>query len=343
MAVLVSRGRWYVRPMSTQVTPEPAVEIVPAPTPHALSEASVPRDRNPCLVYLARLRSPTSRATMEGALRRAAGLLAGRPTAPEDLPWHLLRYQHVADLRGKLESEGSKPRTINKILCAVRGTITEARKLGLIAREDAVTACEVEGFTVDDLPAGRSVERDETERLISALPDTVAGKRDGAIIALLFGGGMRRAEAASVDLAAVDRGRWEVRVRGKRAKERLVPLPPRAVALLRAWLAVRGEEPGPLLASFDLQGRLRRDSQGRIARVSPTGIYVAFRGIAERAGVENVSPHDARRTRATAMLSAGESITHVRDIMGHDDVRTTARYDRSSDDAKRVAANRVDL
>lgn len=303
--------------------------------------ATPPPVRNPYQSYIDSLRASTSKDTMRRALSRVSGLIAGG-APPERVPWHELHYVYVTNLRAKLEAEGLKPRSINKILSAVRGVIDEARKLKMMDREEAALACEVDGFSVDDLPAGRNVERSESDMMIDACPNTLMGKRDKALVALLFGGGMRRAEAASVDVASIDRTTWEVKVRGKRSKERLVPIPPRAAVFVQQWLDARGSEPGPLLISFDVQGNVRREC-GAYVRMSLTGVSHVFGVIAERGGVGNVTPHDARRTRATAMLSAGINITHVRDILGHEDIRTTARYDRSSDEAKRKSANLVDL
>ncbi len=87
-----------------------------------------------------------------------------------------------------------------------------------------------------------------------AADPTPAGRRDAALLALLYAGGLRRDELASLTLADYERGQARLRVIGKGNKERFVPLATGAVAALEAWLVVRGTGPGGLWGAINKGG-----------------------------------------------------------------------------------------
>src|SRR5262245_37960803 len=118
--------------------------LAPAPEAGPLVEVapSLPVDQNPAAVYLARLGSEKSRSSQRSHLRRIVRLLGG-----EDLfsfPWAGLRYQHVTALRSKI-AERSAPATANAALCALRGVLHEAKRLGQMSAEDYFNAIDVDG------------------------------------------------------------------------------------------------------------------------------------------------------------------------------------------------------
>ena len=313
---------------------------------------SLPVDRNPALVYLARLAGETSPATMRRVLMRVGADLARWCALPVGhpfhlLPWHCLRYQHVAALRAAWIRRGLRPRTIHQYLAAVRGVLDEAENLGLLPPDAARLARKVRAPRIprEEL-AGRAASDAEVRALAAACDrSTLCGLRDLALVALLFGGGLRRREAARVRLEDLDTERGEVRVRGKGAKLRLVPLPLDAVDAVAAY---RARHPlagaGPLLLAFELRGTgAPRARGGQLQALSPSGAWSVLRAISARAGVGALTPHDARRTRITRLLLSGESIALVQRIAGHESVETTGRYSRTGADDARAAAQRVPM
>ena len=76
----------------------------------------------------------------------------------------------------------------------------------------------------------------------------------------------------------------------------------------------------------------------RPGHISPGAVYQVLGRLQEAAKVKPFSPHDCRRSYVTALLAAGNSIAVVQKLAGHASVATTARYDRSDEDAKRRAA-----
>ncbi len=125
----------------------------------------------------------------------------------------------------------------------------------------------------------------------------------------------------------------ELRIRsGKGRKARTVYVTNGARDALRAWLDVRGPEAGPLFLAVDKAGNVRS------GHITTGAVYQILGRLQQAAKVKPFSPHDCRRSYITALLAAGNSIAMVQKLAGHASVNTTARYDRSDEDAKRKAA-----
>ena len=294
------------------------------PTVH---EREVRADRHPVAVYLASLR-PGSRRSTAGALRIVAGVLG---IELELVPWHQLRYAHTQAVRAAV-SERYAPATANKLLAALRGVLRTARRLGLMSAEDCTGAVDVRNVKGSRAPRGRAVERDELRRLRAACRrSTALGARDAALLAVMYGGGLRRSEVVGLDVVDVVNG-TDLRVRGKGGKARTVYLGPEHARELAAWQKRRGEAPGPLLCAVTRWGTVA------VRRLTDQAVLVALRRLAARAGVASFSPHDMRRTYVSGLLEAGADITTVAHLAGHSQVSTTARYDRRGERAARAAS-----
>lgn len=310
--------------------------IVPIETAPALvlpASGIPPGDQHPAAVYIARL-APGSRRSMRGALDRAASLLTSGRHNAETLPWQSLRYQHTAALRAAL-AEQYAPRTTNQALAAVRSVLKEAWRLGLMSAEEYQRAADVHDVANDTLPRGRALTAGELRALfIDCAEDPgPAGRRDAALLALLYGGGLRRSEAVAMDLGDYVPETGAVTVRaGKGNKDRLVYATNGASLAMDAWLSVRGCEPGPLFLPITRSCRVMR------RRLTPQAVLVILRHRAECAGVAAFSPHDLRRTMISDLLDAGADIATVQRLAGHANVTTTARYDRRGEKVKAKAA-----
>lgn len=307
------------------------------PATAALVPVVAPRDQNPAVVYMARL-APGSRRSMTGSLVTIAALLSSSSTW-ETLPWSSLRYQHTQAVRAKLD-EMFAPSTTNRHLAALRGVLREAWRLGLIDGDDYHKAVDVPSVRVESLPAGREVSAGELRALFAVCADdkSPAGARDAALLAVLYGGGLRRDEAVHLDLAdyALDTGALTVR-HGKRRKERIVYLARGGRAALSEWLKVRGEMPGPLFCPINKGGRLT--IRALTAQVTRTTLLKR----AEEAKVAGFSPHDLRRSFVSHLLDAGADLAIVQRLAGHASVTTTARYDRRGEVAKAKAAEMLNV
>jgi len=290
-------------------------------------------ETNPAAVYLAGLQ-PTGRKTMQATLGKVADLVGFTIDA---MPWAQLQYEHVAAIRTKL-AEQYKPATVNKYLCALRGVMRAAWRLGQIDAEHYQRVADVKGVTGSTLPAGRGLSPGEVHGLMMACVNdpTPTGARDAAIIALAYAGGLRRAEIVSLDRSNVLEDDGEIitiKVQGKRNKERFVYLDNGAAQALRDWLAIRGDEPGALFWSGRRGGHLVRGQ-----RITGQAIGDVLEKRASMAGIERCTPHDLRRTFVSDLLDAGVDISTVANMAGHESIETTRRYDRRGEQAKKRAA-----
>lgn len=307
-------------------------------------------ESNPAAVYLMGL-SAKSRETMTPTLNDIAHFLGagdawieavdkrGKATRKDAacffFDWAALRVQHTNAVRQWLESS-YKPATGNKKLCALRGVLRAAWQLNLMASDDYQKAVTVKSITGSSLLAGRDLSAGEIGGLLLACENdpSPAGARDAAVIALAYGAGLRRDEIVKIDLADYDPQTGELKIlRAKRNKEREVYVENGAALALADWLAVRGDQPGPLFLAINKGGKIVP------GQMTNQAVYNLLAKRAKQAGVKKFSPHDLRRTFAGDALSAGADISTVSKIMGHSSVATTGRYDRRGKEAKRKAAS----
>lgn len=301
------------------------------------SSEILPADQHPVATYLAGL-APGSRRVMRSSLRVVMYALAA-PAGERELetfPWTQLRHQHVSAVRQLLVDSGRAPSTSNRILAALRGVIRECWRLGYVDGDTYQRAIDVPPVHGTRLPRGRALETKELAALFTSCrqdPDPYRGARDAALLALLFGAGLRRAEAVGLQLEDVRTS--GVRVLGKGDRERLVPIPPNARLVVMRWIHMRGGSPGPLFLPLD-ELAISPDRM-----LTAQAIYMILRRRASWAGVASFSPHDLRRSYVSALLDAGVDLHQVSQLAGHAQVQTTARYDRRKQASLAEAVKRL--
>jgi integrase len=209
-----------------------------------------------------------------------------------------------------------------------------------MSAEDYHRAARLSPVIGETLPAGRELSAEEIASLIdNCIKDgSSIGIRDAAIISILFGAGLRREEITKLNLDDYNSEDPKLVIRGKRSKQRIAYLGDGALAALMNWLEVRGQDPGPLFVPAKRGGILR---YGR--RLSPQSIYYLLKIRAKKAGVKPFTPHDLRRTFVSRLLDSGVDIAIVAKMAGHSNVQTTARYDRRPEEAKKRAANLLQI
>jgi integrase/recombinase XerD len=294
--------------------------------------ALVAGDEHPLAVYLARL-APGSRRTQAQALHAMAALVTGGALDGWALPWGQLRYAHTHALRALL-ADRYAPATANRFLAALRGVLREAWRLGQLSGEDLARAVDLPPVRGSRLPAGRAVSAGELAALFGSCGQRPGDIRDAALLAVLYGGGLRRAEAVALEVGDFDPAEASLRVlHGKGRKARCVYLPVGAVAAVTAWVGLRGPAAGPLFHPVNRGGRILN---GR--SMSGQAVRDVLRRRAAQAGVAPLGPHDLRRTFVSDALDRGADISVVAALCGHASPTTTARYDRRGEVAKKRAA-----
>jgi integrase len=254
------------------------------------------------------------------------------------LPWHILRYSHVAALRAAL-MEQYAPATVNKQLAALRGTLAVAWRLGQMTADDLRQATDVKTVRGSTVLRGRALTAGEIAALMGACENDhgPAGVRDAAIFAVALVCGLRREELTALDVADYDPTTGQIAVRsGKGAKGRTVYAVNGAADALADWLTIRGGDAGPLFLPMYRGGRLMLGQ-----RMTPQSIFDICKRRGAEAGIRDFGPHDLRRTMITSLLDAGIDTFVVSKLAGHSDPATTARYDRRPESAKRDAAGRL--
>ena len=277
----------------------PAILATPASRP-----AERPRDENPVLAYLARL-SPGSRRTMRASLETIARLASAGEVGALGFPWWLLGYQHAEAIRGRL-AEAYAPATANKMLSAMKGVLKSCWRLGLMSADERDRASDVEPVRGTRLPPGRSIPRGELRSLFEVCAHEAndprmraRGVRDAAMLALLYVGGLRRTELASLRLSDYDPEERTVRIRGKGNKERQVYAEGGADLLLASWLELRGEgDPDePLFLPVRKDGEVRHtDALGeKKSSLSDQAVYKMVKRRHREAKIKEVSPTTSAR------------------------------------------------
>lgn len=312
-------------------------EVVQSPELGKLAvQSDVGRQINPAIAYLISLGSKRSRRTMKSNLNVTARLFGYNDTTHCDWPSLMTRH-HVMAVVEHLKGKGLAPSTVNTYMAALKGVALEAWMAKQIDTDTYQHIKQVKTVRGTRLPRGRALMRKEIGRLFSACGDVEEPKasRDAAILSVLLGCGLRRSEAVALDLESYDKTQSALIILGKGNKERIVFLPKETVLRLETWLSVRGEAPGALFY------RMRRGGTIVLERMTDQAIYDILQKLRVRAGVDAFSPHDTRRSFATAMFSNKEDIITVKDAMGHASVTTTQRYDKRNDERLKEASERL--
>ena len=178
---------------------------------------------------------------------------------------------------------------------------------------------------------------DEAERLIRTAAELAddgspVGRRDVAMLELLYATGIRVGELVGLDVDDIDRDRNVVRVLGKGRKERSVPFGAPAASALDSWLRLGR----PQLVAEGAGGALFVGVRGR--RIDQRAVRtLVHRRIADVPGAPDIGPHGLRHTAATHLLEGGADLRSVQELLGHASLATTQLYTHVSTDRLRRA------
>lgn len=298
----------------------------------------MPLTLHPARVYLRSL-SHGSFATMRQALDAIASLLTNGECDLDTLNWASLRYQHTSAIQASLLEKRS-PATVKKMMCALKRVLREAQKLELMDAQSYAAAVELPPIKSSKKLRGRALSQNEIIALMEVCTNdpTPQGTRDAALIAILRGAGLRRAEVVKLELKDFNARTSAVEVRGgKGDKDRTVYLPDDAIAVVEDWLTLRGRRPGALLCP------IRKGGEISYRKMTPQAVLLILQKRAQEAGVEEFSPHDFRRTFCSDLLDAGVDIVTVQKLAGHASPVTTSKYDRRGEEVKRRAVQSLSL
>jgi integrase/recombinase XerC len=229
--------------------------------------------------------------------------------------WPALDNFHVRTFAAHEHRDGLGPRSVQRRLSAVRSFC------GFLIREGVLQSNPAAGIHAPKAPKRLpgTLDTDQMARLLQPPADDALARRDHAIMELFYSSGLRLAELVGLDCTDIDLPDRTVRVLGKGAKTRVVPVGRYAVAALQAWLKDRAglAKPGEMALFVGQNGRRlgARAVQLRIARASRR------QGLGVRA-----HPHLFRHSFATHLLESSQDLRGVQELLGHADISTTQVY-----------------
>lgn len=174
-----------------------------------------------------------------------------------------------------------------------------------------------EALIADVMKESRVESRVNPEVTVKETPESLV--RDHLIVELLYSLGLRRAELVSLNDGDLSFPAGELKVTGKRSKQRVVPVPMKLLEDIRTWQSLRDSmwpdlpKPKPL---FAVKGK----------RISPTQVYTIVKKELQSSSARKKSPHALRHSFATSMLNGGADLNSVKEFLGHTSLSTTQIY-----------------
>jgi integrase/recombinase XerC len=213
------------------------------------------------------------------------------------------------------------PSSIARKLAAVRTWMRWMRRRGFVA------TCPADELATPKVRRGLPtlLSVDAAKEVVEApADDTTKGRRDRAILELLYGSGLRVSEVCGLDRHAVDLSAATARVLGKGSKERLVPLGSKCVEALERWLEVRGHMVHPKRGTQDPDALFLAVTGKRMYVRAVHALVQSYGSLG--AGRADLHPHALRHTCATHMLDGGADLRAIQEMLGHASLSTTQRY-----------------
>src|SRR5512136_1111778 len=230
----------------------------------------------------------------------------------------VLRYRFF------LEQRNLAPSTINIRLAAVRRLAYEAADSGLLSPELAAGIARVKGAKRLGIRIGNWLTADQGKTLLRAsCSDTPRGKRDRAILSVLLGCGLRRAETVGIRMEDLQlrEEHWVIAdLVGKGRHVRTVPMPGWVKDAVDEWTSAAEIPGGTIFRRINKEGKVWGPG------LTSKAIWHVVKTAAKRGGLHNLAPHDLRRTCARLCHLAGGELEQIQFLLGHVSVQTTEKY-----------------
>lgn len=276
---------------------------------------------------LADKRSENTRRAYERDVNDFLKTMTGKSACPDNVLefLHLEERQAVSVVlkyKAKLIDKGLKEATVNRRLAAVKSLVEMGRKLGACH----YTLGDIRGEKVASYRDTTGVDTKTFERILRQCDrETLAGKRDYALLRLLWGNALRRNEISQLSVRDFDPASKTLRIlgKGRGTQAETIDLGSATVQAIGDWLAERGSysQDSPLFAALD--------SAHSGHRLSGDGICKMVVRHSENAGIKKqMSPHRIRHSAITAALDATDGdVRKVQKLSRHKNLNTLMIYD----------------
>ena len=214
---------------------------------------------------------------------------------------------------GSLYSQNNNPRSIQRHLSSAKGFFRFLKKNNLIDSSpfDLVTAPK----SSSTLPEVLSPE--DVEQLLNFKPTNMIEIRDMAIVELMYSSGLRVSETVNININDFEENKSFLRVLGKGAKTRLVPMGRFAINAIDDWLKERDKIQSNTDALF-------LNAKG--TRLTVRSIQLRLKKMAIKQGLPPIHPHMLRHSFATHMLESSGDLRTIQELLGHSSLSTTQIY-----------------
>ncbi|MBQ8715723.1 MAG: tyrosine-type recombinase/integrase [Prevotella sp.] len=234
------------------------------------------------------------------------------------LSWESVDSDIIRDWMESLMDKGDMASSVNQHLSAVRSFFRFALSHGLVERDPS----HVVRGPKKQKPLPQFVRENEIDRLIDT-PEYWGSEyndiRARTIIILFYSTGMRLAELIGLNSMDIDFVSHQLKVTGKRNKQRIIPFGDEVEKALRDYIALRDQVVGEPTEALFTQEDGERITRARVTRV-------VREHLSQVTTLKKRSPHVLRHSFATAMLNNGAGLESVRKLLGHESVATTEIY-----------------
>ena len=269
------------------------------------------------MAVLNSLTSPASRRVYKYAIEKFVAWYCSEPR---------IAFNRIVVVRYRIHLESCclAANTINQHLAAVRRLANEAADAGLLSPDLAAGIARVKGVKQLGQCSGNWLTQDQSADVLRrARGGNLRAKRDYAMLAMLFGCGLRRSELAGLELDDIQmrQGHWAiVDLIGKGGHVRTVPIPHWAKKALDEWISAAGITKGKVFRAVARLGKVWGSG------ISENVVWYVVRSCCQRAGLEHIAPHDLRRTCAKLCHTNGGELEQIQFLLGHASILTTERY-----------------
>ena len=248
------------------------------------------------------------------------------------LSWESVDSDVIRDWMESMMDKGDMASTVNNCLSAVRSFYRFALSRKLVTRDPSHT---VKG-PKKQKPLPQFVREDDMNRLIDhpqLWGDSYSNIRARTILVLFYETGIRLAELVGLNNQDVDFTTNQLKVTGKRDKQRVIPFGKELKQVLTEYIRLRDEQPMKLEEALILNDKGRRIARGQVQSIVKQYLSMVTT-------MSKRSPHVLRHSFATAMLNNGAELESVRQLLGHESVATTEIYTHTTfEQLKRVYEN----